>query len=310
MIRVKWQLGLAAAAVAGLAACTPPYIDEQHLAFEKDHCRGCDGEQWAASAAGLPIDGLYALHLYGRSFHPWRGLSGLLADRPAEAVPLLRTRLAAATSGGEVGSIFDAFEAMQRKGTYDVRGDASLIASIQAAAHRVDDPGFHLRDQADEIETGEAKPLTFMAVRKWTEGLGDDYDVKFAKSHCRGCDYRDWKAGAEALPIDKLYAPQRYGWEGFSMPRELDHVLAARRAEAIPFLKAKLAEADRGLMLLNILRVIEVMREIGTFEARDDPELLALADAAAARVKGDYAQWNREIAERLRTGAPSPCVRP
>lgn len=297
---------MAAAAALLIGACTPPYIDKAQLRFAKDFYRGCDRDRCAVDERNLSLDQLYAIHLYGRSFHPWRSRTGEFVRRGAETIPFLRARLEAARDGGEIGSLFEIFQAMRRAGSYDIGGDRPLVAAIQAAAHRVKDPGFHLRDQADEIETGEERPFSPAAVRKWNEGYGRDYDLAFAKSHCRGCDFRDWKAGIEQLPVDKLYALHRYGWEHFLPTRNVERQLAERGGAAIPLLKAKLAQADRGLMLLNILSVLELMRDIGTYDPARDPELLAMADAAAARVGGDYSHWNREAALRLRTDTPHP----
>ena len=291
-----------------LAACTPPYIDKAQLRFAKDYYKGCAREACPMSLEAMSLDQLYAVHLYGRRFHPWRGMSGEFARRGAGTIPFLRARLGAARDGGEVGSIFEIVRAMERLGTFDPRSDPGLIASIQEAASRVKDPGYYLRDEADDIETGEQKPFGFGAGLRWLEGLGKDYDNDFAKRHCRGCDYRAWKEAAEKLPIDKLYAVQRYGWEHFTPSRNLDLVVARRGAEAIPFLKTRLAIAERGLMLLNILSTLELMRHLGTFEPRSDPELIALAESAAARQQGNYAPWVRESAERLRSGAPHPRI--
>ena len=138
-----------------LAGCTPPYIDEAWLPFAKDYYKGCAREACPIALEAMSLDQLYAVHLYGRRFHPWRGMSGEFARRGAAAVPYLRTKLAAARDGGEVGSIFEAFQAMRRSRTFEPRSDAVLIAAIREAASRVKDPGHYLRDQAEEIATGE-----------------------------------------------------------------------------------------------------------------------------------------------------------
>lgn len=309
---MRWRLAILAAlagAAVQLAACRPPYVDTRYVPVAQDYYRTCG---WAAdctaAADALPLDQLYAVHLYGRSFHPWRGAAGHLARRGAPAMPFLKGKLGAARDGGEIASLFEVFDAMHDSGSFDVRGDAALIAAIQAAAHRVDDPGFFLRDQADELETGERRPFSVSVVgRRWLHPHGRDYDAAFARGHCRGCDFRDWKAGAEALPIDRLYALYRLGWEDFHPARNLEPLLAARGAAAIPFVKRKLAEADGGLMLMNLLSLLEMMRDLGTYDPARDPDLLRLVDAAVARGR-DGAWQHEEAAARLRDGTPHPQI--
>lgn len=297
---------VAGAAAALLSGCTPTYIDEAYLPFAKEYYRSCERGQCPVPVETLSLDQLYAVHVYGGKYHHGRSRADEFARRGREAVPFLRAKLLAARKPGEVGDIFGLFKAMRRAGTYDVRTEPALVALIQAAAHRVKDPGYILRDTADELETGEDRPFAVVAVRRWTEGYGKDYDLAFARSHCRGCDFRDWKAGIESLPVDKLYALYRYGWEHFFQTRNVERQLAERGVAAIPLLKAKLAQADRGFMLFNVLSVLEMMRDIGTYDPAGDPELTALADAAAARVGGDYSDSNREAAARLRSGTPHP----
>jgi hypothetical protein len=303
------NMGLAAA-LAALSACTPPYVEKAHLSVAKDYYRSCGwSADCRAAADALPMDQLYAVHLYGRSFHPWRSAAGHIARRGEAAVPLLREKLAAARDGGEISSLFEIFTAMQDLKSFDVRSDPSLVSLIQDAAHRVDDPGYFLRDEADELETGERRPFSPVVVgRKWLHGHAKDYDVKFAVSHCRDCDFRAWKEGIETLPIDKLYALYRNGWEDFHPARNIEPVLAARGAAAIPFVKTKLAEASDSLMLMNLLSLLELMRDSGSYQPQRDPELLALVDAAVARVK-DYNDSNREAAKRLRNGTQHPLAK-
>lgn len=299
----------AATAALAVAACfpVPGYVEKAHIPVAQQFYRSCDrGSDCRAAADALPLDQLYAVHTYGRSFHPWRSAASHIARRGAAAVPFLRKRLAAARGGGEVSSIFEVFTAMRDSNSFDVRRDPSLVALIQRSANRVDDPGFFLRDEADELETGERRPFSPSVVgRKWLHGHARDYDVKFALSHCRGCDFRDWKAGIESLPIDKLYALYRLGWEDFHPARNIEPMLAARGAAAIPFVKTKLAEADDGLMLFNLLSLLERMRDTGTYKPSEDTELLALVDSAVARVK-DYDGSNAAAAQRLRADAPHP----
>lgn len=59
-------------------------------------------------------------------------------------------------------------------------------------------------------------------------------------------------------------------------------------------------------MLFNIVTVLELMRDSGTFDPAGDPELLALAGAAAERVEGGYAEWIAGSVARLKSGARSP----
>ena len=139
-----------------LAACTPSYIDEAQLAFAKDYYKGCAREACPMSPDAMSLDQLYAVHLYGRRFHPWRSLAEPFARRGEAAIPFLRARLDAARDGGEVGSIFEIFQAMRRSGTFEVRSDPALIAAIRGAAGRVKHPGRFLRNEAEMLATGGA----------------------------------------------------------------------------------------------------------------------------------------------------------
>ena len=285
----------------------PGFVDKAHVPVAQQYYRGCErGSGCTAAADALPLDQLFAVHAYGRSFHPWRSAANHIARRGPAAVPFLRERLAGARGSGEVAVIFEVFTAMQDTKSFDVRSDPALVALIQQAAHRFDDPGYFLRDEADELETGDRRPFSPSVVgRKWLHPNARDYDVAFAKAHCRGCDFRDWKAGVETLPIDQLYALYRLGWEDFHPTRNIEPEFAAHGAAAIPFIKTKLAEANDGLMLFNLISLLERMRDTGTYQPSADPELLTLVDAAVARVKGSDAS-DREAAQRLRTGAPHP----
>lgn len=74
-------LAVAATALA-LAACTPPYIDKAYLPSAKDYYRACGWQSdCSAPADALSLDRVYAVHLYGRSFHPWRSAAGHVARR-------------------------------------------------------------------------------------------------------------------------------------------------------------------------------------------------------------------------------------
>lgn len=312
-MRLTWLRNVVAAVPALMAAAcfpVPGYVEKAYIPVAQQFYRSCErGSDCTAAADALPIEQLFAVHAYGRSFHPWRSAASHIARRGPAAVPFLRRQLANARGGGEVSSIFEVLTAMQDMKTFDVRTDPSLVALVQQAAHRFDDPGFFLRDEADELETGERRPFSPSVVgRKWLHPNARDYDVAFAKSHCRGCDFRDWKKGVEQLPLDKLYALYRFGWEDFHPARNIEPEFAARGAAAIPFIKAKLAEANDGLMLFNLLSLLERMRDTGTYKPSADPELLALVDAAVARVKQADAS-DREAAQRLRTDTPHPLAK-
>ena len=139
-----------------LAACTPPYIDKAQLPFARDYYKGCAREACPMRPEDMSLDQLYAVHLYGRRFHPWRSLAEPFARRGGAAIPFLRARLDAARDGGEVGSIFEIFQAMRRSGTFEVRSDPGLVAAILSAVGRVKHPGRYLRDEAEMLATGGA----------------------------------------------------------------------------------------------------------------------------------------------------------
>lgn len=107
----------------------------------------------------MSLDQLYAVHLYGRRFHPWRGMSGEFARRGPAAIPFLRAKLAAARDGGEIGSIFNIFREMRRIGTFEPRSDPQLIALVEAAAGRNgDDYAQWVRESAERLKSGAPHP--------------------------------------------------------------------------------------------------------------------------------------------------------
>jgi hypothetical protein len=257
----------------------------------------------------LTVEQLWAVHRYGLNrMHPSRGMSGEFARRGAAAVPFLRAMLERQRSYGEVGSILEALRAMQDRGTVDPRTDLGLIALIQRSARAYDDPYAHVRDIADEIETGTRIPNWFQPYYRdprlggfAREGRGDDYDVGFARRHCRRCSYRQWTAGLDQRPIEQLYALQRYAAENLIRQYNIDHIVARRGAAAIPFYKEKLRGPGTDIMVWNILSTLEAMRDLGTYDVAGDSELMALAAAAAQRVDPDPGPLSHLVA-RLKTG--------
>jgi hypothetical protein len=298
-----------------LAACMPPLYPgksgDYDVAVGKAWAKSHGWSGWQEGAETLTLDQLYAIHRYGlNKIHPSPTMNAEFARRGAAAAPFLRSKLESATTYGQVGSIFEALLAMQEAGSYDVSTDSAFVAVIQSQAARWPDKYEYLRDKADELETRSRIPF---GVAPWGrrpfQGLGDDYNVNFAKAHCRGCDYREWTAGLDALPIEQLYALHRYGWEGFALSRNIDHIVARRGASAIPFFKQKLAGPGGGSMVWTIASALEAMRKAKTYDASSDAELMSLLEAASAR-SGKHWRWAIDASiARLRSGEISPIQR-
>jgi hypothetical protein len=290
-----------------LSSCMPLYpgpSDDYDAAFAKTYYRDTSLANPPAPAGKLTLDQLYAAHRYGlNKMHPARSMSAEFARRGAIAAPFLRAKLEQQNSFGQVASILEAFKAMQEAGTFDVRSDPALVALIARTAQLYPDDPYHtLDDMADELETGTRIPTWFQPYwRKPLKGLGEDYDSDFAREYCRRCDYRDYVAGLDRLPLEQLYALQRYKGDKLALSGNVDHFMARRGAAAIPFLKAKLAGPGSDVMVWNIVSTIELMRDLGTYDVTGDAELMRLAEAAVMRVAPDPGPLTVQL-ERLRSG--------
>ena len=292
---------LPALAAFSLASCFPLYpgpSGDYDVAFASDYWRGA-----TLRPEDLSLEQVYSVHRYGlNKRHPATSLSSEFARRGAEAAPFLRAKLEQQQSFGQVGSILEAFKAMQEAGSYDVRSDPSLVALIQRSAAAYEDPYHTLEDMADELETGARVPTWFQPYwRGMLEGRGDDYDDEFAEDYCKRCDYREYVAGLGSLSIDQLYSLQRYEGETKMLGRNIDHVMARRGAAAIPFLKQKLARPGSDVMLWTIMSTLELMRDLGTYDVTGDAELMRLGEAAVQRVAPDLGPLSVQL-ERLKTG--------
>ena len=300
-------------AAALLTACPPPIYPKHRgdydLAFAKSYFRG-RGPSEAGDLAVLTLDQLYAIHRYSlERMHHGPRLFDEFARRGHESAAFLRTKLGQAEGSRAVDALLGLLRGLQRQGVFDPRGDPSLIALIQDAARRHDGKLGLLRDLADTIERNEDLPSTIgSTIRAPWDGRGDDYDKDFARDHCPGCDYHETIASAGELPIERLYALQRFNWER-EWPRNYNRYMARRGAEAASFYKAKLASGrGGGEMIWNILSTIELMRDLGTYDVTGDAELMRLAEAAAARA----GRWHRgaagDIVARLKSGARHPLL--
>ncbi len=300
-------------AAMALAGCFPTLYPGPSADYDLAFARSWSAERQAGDATPverLSLEQLYAVHRFGLArVHPSRGRADEFARRGAAAVPFLRAKLEGERSWGQVGSILEAFKAMQDAGTYDVRRDPSLVALIQRAAGRYgDDPHATVRNLADELETGTRIPTWFQPYYRaprarglLREGRGSDYDAAFARRHCRGCTYREWTAGIDRRPIEQLYALQRFAAENTDGGYNIDHVLARRGGGVLPFLKARLVDARSPVMVWNILSTLEVMRDTGSYDVPGDVELMRLAEAAAARANPRPGPLS-ELVGRLRSG--------
>jgi hypothetical protein len=299
-VRGFWLPALTA---LSLAACFPLYpgpSDDYDVKFASDYWRGA-----TLRPEDLTLEQVYSVHRYGlNKRHPATSLSSEFARRGAEAAPFLRAKLEQQQSFSQVGSIFEAFKAMQEAGTYDVRSDPSLVALIQRSAAAYDDDPHHtLEDMADELETGTRVPTWFQPYwRGMLQGRGKDYDDEFAEDYCKRCDYREYVAGLGPLSVEQLYSLQRYEGETKMFGRNIDHAMARRGAAAIPFLKRKLAGPGSDVMVWTIMSTLEVMRDLGTYDVTGDAELMRLTETAVQRVAPDPGPLSVQL-ERLKTGA-------
>lgn len=293
-----------------LSACPPPiypgHKGDYDLVFAKSYVQR-PGSREVSDRANLTLEQLYALHRIGRErFH--HGAPKVFDEfaRRTETPGFLRAKLEQAPNARAVDAILSLLRGLQRDGHFDPRRDPSYIALIQEAARRHDDKLALLRDSADEIERGADLPSTFGSLTRvpW-EGRGDDYDDDFAKHYCPGCDYYETIAEADRLPMDQLYALQRFYWER-DFPRNYNRYMARRGAAAAVFYKRKLAGKVSGEATWNMLATFELMRDLGTYDPAGDAELMRLAEAAAAKA----GRWRKGIAEdtleRIRTGARHP----
>ena len=303
---MKGRLLVALAGLA-LAGCLPLYpgpSGDYDLTFAKTYYRNTTLANPPRSPEELTLDQLYAAHRYGlNKMHPARGMSGEFARRGAAAAPYLRAKLERQQSFGQVASILEAYKAMQESGSYDVRSDPEVIALIKRSADLYPKDPYHtVRDMADELETGTRIPVWFQPYwRKPLQGTGKDYDKEFAEDYCRRCSYRDYTRDLDRMPIEKLYALQRFLGDKGSMLRNVDQFMARRGPAAVPFLKAKLAGPGSDIMVWNINSTIELMRDMGTYDVTGDAELMRLAEAAVMRVAPDFGPLTVQL-ERLKTG--------
>lgn len=301
---MRFWIALAALALPGCLPLYPGPSSDYDLAFAKGYYKNVSYIQEHPNAPGLTLDQLYAVHRYGlNKMHPARSMNAEFARRGAAAEPYLKAKLEQQQSFGQVASILEAFKAMQDAGSYDVRSDPALVARIRrSAAAYPKDPYHTLNDLADELETGTRIPSWFQPYwRKPFQGVGKDYDAEFAKQRCRRCSYRQFIAGLDQMPIDKLYAIQRYEADKSMLGRNVDHIMARRGAAAIPFLKQKLAGPGTDVMVWTVSSTLEMMRDLGTYDVAGDAELMRLAEAAAQRVAPDYGPLMVQL-ERIKTG--------
>jgi hypothetical protein len=299
-----------------LTACPPPIYPKHQgdydLAFAKSYFRAQRGSK-TADLSSLTLDQIYALDRLGRErMHHGHRLPTFeeYVRRGDESVRFLRTKLEQANHPRAVDTILSLLRALQKRGSYDPRRDPSFIGLIQQTAARHDSEVWRLRDDADEIATGSDLPSTIgSSISGLWRNRGEDYDDDFAGEYCRGCDYLETMAEADRLPIDQLYSIQRYNWEQ-DRPRNFNRYMARRGAEAVAFYKAKLAGKGSGEMVWNILATLELMRDLGTFDVAGDAELMRLAEAAVARLKGWDKHQPADVLERLKTGAKHPLLKP
>ena len=307
----KWLLPPIAAVT--LTACPPPiypkHVGDYDLAFAKSYfgsIRGRDGPD----ASGYTLEQQYALYRFAREriHHPPRTGTNLV-ERGAETASFLRGKLEQAQNGRAVDAILSLLRAMQREGTYDARSDPAYIALIQREAAEHDDKYGRLRDVADDIETDTELPSV---IGGWLEplftGSDADFEEDWAEEYCQHCDYRETVREADRLPIDKLYALQRFNWDR-EWPRNLNRYMARRGPEAAAFYKAKLSGKTSGEMLWVILSTLELMRDLGTYDVPGDAEMMRLAEAAVGRLKGWRKAETEEILARLRSGARHPFLK-
>lgn len=290
-----WLLTCCAPAVAGGRRVEPPVAT------------GGSANVVAPTLAGreVPLDEVYRDYLQGFRRHPWRLETAEFERRAGEAAPFLKARLSSATGGREIWGIVQILLRLQEGGVFDAASDPDLVALVQSKA--VSAPGGwsrRLRDDADQLELRERYPIGVSVARP--PGSAADYDADRARALCRGCDLRAWRDRVRDLPVEELYAAQRYGWEHAWPPVVLDPELAARGASAVPMLKRRLRTGGTALMVWNVVRVLQLMRETRPYDVAGDEELLGLVGLAAARVSRDWRETVAPAAARLASGAPDP----
>jgi hypothetical protein len=309
-LKIWLLLPLAALLTACPPPIYPPHRGDYDLQFAKFYFGALEGRE-VTGCESLTLDQHYALYRYARQrFHHGPRLCGELTGRGAETAAFLRPRLEQAPNYEAVSAILDLIRAMQREGTFDVRGDPDYLALIQRKATELDDRQGRLRDQADVIESGEELPSVIGGwLRPLFTGRGDDYDDDFAEEHCPGCDYHEEIAGADLLPIDRLYAIQRWNWDR-DWPRNYNRYMARRGPEAAAFFRRKLAGDVNGEMVWVILSTLELMRDLRTYDVPGDAELMRVAEGAVQRLSGWRKAESESILERLKTGDKHPFLTP
>ena len=141
-----------------LTACPivpPMHSSDYDVAFARAYGRGRSAAEWERPPRDLSVEQLYALQRHGRlAFHPWRSVAAAFACRGAAAVPFLKTRIRERT----FGSLVEVFRWMRLMNTYDVAGDADLIARLRGAYAAM--PGTLRRAYAGDLAfvTGELDP--------------------------------------------------------------------------------------------------------------------------------------------------------
>lgn len=307
-------------AAAVLAACTPVYpgsSEDYDATFAAAYFRDSTGwKQFNTPPAALTVEQLFAVHRYGLSkVHPSFDMNEEFARRGADAAPFLRQKLERQSSFSEVASILVALKAMQAAGTFDLRAEPGFVALVKRAAAGHKDPLHTLANMSDELETATRIPIVLPIYhRKPLEPLGRDYDRKLAEDHCERCDYRQYIAGLDAAPLEKLFALQRYQRDKGNFFRNVDHIMALRGPGAVPFLKEKLKSAENALAVDTIVATLGFMLDLGTYDVAQDLELMGLTGAAVER-HIPKVSLTRMLFDRLQSGkkaarGPLPLMTP
>lgn len=137
-------------------------------------------------------------------------------------------------------------------------------------------------------------------------GPSDDYDRRFAADFYGRRAALGPPGGIEQLTVEQLYALHRYGLNRMHPARDMNAEFARRGAQAVPFLRAKLVEQQSFGQVASILLAFRAMQDAGSFDARTDPELIALIQQAAHAYPARPNSHLRDLADELETGRRFP----
>jgi len=137
-------------------------------------------------------------------------------------------------------------------------------------------------------------------------GPGGDYDPAFASSFYSGQRPGAPVTGAEQLTVEQLYSVHRFGLNRMHPARSMNGEFARRGAAAVPYLRAKLEAQQSWGQVASILEIFRAMQDAGSFDARDDPALVAVIQRTAHAYPVRPYSALRDMADEIETGARFP----